>query len=78
MFWRKELRPEQLLRVVPLLGSKELGSGGDALREIRKRAWRTTQSHQRKISLTSEDTLQERGLTSCYLPRLFDLLTSTA
>ena len=77
VFRREKLRPEQLLGRVPLLGSEELCGIGSTLRKIRKRAWRTPHSCEQSVPLTSKDTLQKKGLTSRYLPRLLDLLAST-
>jgi hypothetical protein len=77
VFRREKLRPEQLLDRVPLLGSEELCGIGGTSRKIRKRGWRTPYSGEQSKPLTSKDTLQKKGLTSRYLPRLMDLFTST-
>ena len=53
---------------------EEFGSVSNAPRQIRKCAWRTPYLVQQNISLPCKFTLHEKGLTSCYLPRLLDLL----
>ena len=74
---RKKLRLEQLLGRVPLLGSEELCGIGGTPRKIHKRVWRTPHSRVESISLSSQNTLQKKVLTSRYLPCLVDLFTST-
>ena len=41
MFWRKILRPEQLLRGAPFFSSEEFRSVGHTAWQIHKRPWRT-------------------------------------